>query len=98
MDTQDKITGEEFAARLDKLVTDFNEEVVKLVHASQASRGLNIDTNEALPFAEDNSIEEQVDRIACIAGWIADRLCGRNRLHKKSLTKKIRRVLGYTYP
>lgn len=88
----------EFNERLRALQAQFNADVVKLVHEAQESNGLGIDTTIPLEFHDDPTTERIVDDIACMAGWIADRLKGINRLHRKSLTKKIRRALGYTSP
>ena len=92
------ITEKEFTERLQSIQARFNAEVVALVHETQVSHGLDISTDESLPFADSPNIEHFVDSISCLGGWVADRLKGINRLHKKSLTKKIRKALGYTYP
>lgn len=92
------MTSEEFAKELDTIITEANDKIVTLVHKAQADEGLNWDTNEKVSFHDDSNIERRTDDLACMGGWIRDRLNGINRLDKKSLTKKIRRALGYTYP
>lgn len=93
-----EMTDSEFANRLDVLVDDFNKEVVKLVHEARERNGLSIDTIKPISFAKDFLWQDAADRIVCIGGWIFDRLNGRNRLHRNSMTKKLRKVLGYTNP
>jgi len=91
------LTGAKFAGDLQILVNKFNIDVVKLVQAAQESEGLNWDTNKAVSWADDQ-YDHEVDNIVQIGGWIYDRLHGMNRLSRKSLTKKLRKVLGFTCP
>lgn len=91
------MNGAKFAGDLQALVNKFNEEVVTLVHKAQEEDGLSWDTNKPVSWADDQ-YDHDVDNIVQIGGWIYDRLHGINRLHKKSLTKKLRRVLGFTSP
>lgn len=44
------------------------------------------------------SIEREVDEIAVLGGWIYDMLNGIEHTSNKSMQKKIRKVLGYTFP
>lgn len=90
--------ADEFAKRLDELENDFREKVIELMQEAQKDDGLEWDTDERLSFYGDPNWQRTADAIAEFAGWIYDRVNGRNRLHKQSMTKKIRRVLGYTYP
>lgn len=96
--TSQPMSEQEFLEKLKSLYEKFNEEIVNLVHDAQKSHGLDFNTDERLPFADSDKIENYRDYIACLGGWLSDRLNGINRLHKKSLTKKIRKALGYTNP
>lgn len=92
------MTPEEFTERLQAIADRANADAVKLVHEAQERAGLGISTDKPLPFADNPNTERAVDTLATVAGWVSDRLHGINRLHRKSLTKKIRRALGYTSP
>ena len=91
------LTGAKFAGDLQILVNKFNDDVVKLVHSAQESEGLDWNTDKPVSWADDQ-YDHEVDSIVQIGGWIYDRLHGINRLHRKSLIKKLRRVLGFTSP
>ena len=54
-----------------------------------------LDTEKA---SEERSIEKMVDSICLSGAWIMDRLNGKHPNDRGSLTKKIRRALGYTLP
>ena len=48
--------------------------------------------------SEERSIENMVNSICLSGAWIMDRLNGKYTNDRGSLTKKIRRALGYTLP
>ena len=54
-----------------------------------------LDTEKA---SEESRIEKMVDSICLSGAWIMDRLKGKYPNDSKSLTKKVRRALGYTLP
>ena len=54
-----------------------------------------LDTEKAL---EESSIEKMVDSICLSGAWIMDRLKGKYPNDRGSLTKKVRKALGYTLP
>ena len=54
-----------------------------------------LDTKKA---SEESSTEKMVDSICLSGAWIMDRLKGKYPKDKGSLTKKIRKALGYTLP
>ena len=54
-----------------------------------------LDTEKA---SEESSIEKMVDSICLSDAWIMDRLKGKYPNDRGSLTKKVRRALGYTLP
>jgi hypothetical protein len=87
-----------FAQELDKIVETAREQIVELVQKAQKEDGLEWDTRESISFVEDTGWQNKADSLAEIAGWIYDRLNGKTRLDKKSVTKKLRKALGYTYP
>ena len=90
------MTSEEFKDKLSIIITELNEKIVNLVHRAQEEDGLGIQTDEPVSFANDFEWQDETDRIITIGGWVYERLKGRNRLHRKSLTKKLRKVLGYS--
>ena len=91
------LNGAKFAGDLQALVNKFNSDVVELVHRAQEEEGLDWQTDKPVSWADDQ-YDHEVDNILQIGGWIYDRLHGRNRLHRKSLTKKLRKALGFTSP
>lgn len=90
--------AEEFAKRLDDLENEFRTKIVELVNDAQKDEGFDWDTEQRLSFYDDPTWQRRADSIAELAGWIYDRVNGMTRLDKKSVTKKIRKALGYTYP
>ena len=54
-----------------------------------------LDTEKA---SEERSIEKMVDGICLSDAWIMDRLKGKYPKDRGSLTKKVRKALGYTLP
>lgn len=90
--------AQEFTAQLDKINAEAWDKARDLVQRAQADEGMNWDTDNPVTFADDPGWQHKADGLAELGGWIYDRLNGRNRLHKKSVTKKIRHALGYTYP
>lgn len=96
------MNASEFEKELEKILDETNDRVVSLVHKTQQEDGLEWDTDKPVSWANStlshNNWEGKADGFALIAGWIHDRLNGRTRLSKKSMSKKIRKALGYTYP
>lgn len=88
----------EFNTELRKINEQAWNAARELVQRAQKEEGLPWDTDQPLPFHDDPNMETIADGIAELGGWIRDRLNGINRLHKKSITKRIRKALGYTYP
>ena len=69
-----------------KIVNDTNEFI---------ESNPKLDTEKA---SKESSIEKMVDSIFLSGAWIMDRIKGKYPKDSKSLTKKIRRALGYTLP
>lgn len=92
------MNAKQFADELHTINTETMDKVRELVQRAQAEEGLNWDTDQPVSFHDDPNWQNYADGLAETSGWIYDRLNGRNRLHKKSVTKKIRKALGYTYP
>lgn len=90
--------AEQFEQELHKINVETMDKVRELVQRAQKEEGLEWDTVEPVSFRDDPAWQNYADGFAEMCGWIYDRLNGINRLHKKSMTKKIRKVLGYTYP
>jgi hypothetical protein len=95
----EKMTEQEFNERLELLVRDFNDKVVTLVHECQDRDGKDWQTDKPISWVGINyDIDRSIDNIITIGGWVYDRLHGNTRLSGRSLTKKLRKVLGYSYP
>lgn len=87
-----------FDHRLSVIVGRAQKEITELVNQAQADEGLSWDTDKPINFVDETNWQRTVDSLAETAGWIYDRLAGKNRLAKRSVTKRIRKALGYTYP
>lgn len=92
------MNARQFADELGKIEEETRNKVVELVNRAQAEEGLGWDTDKPISFVDDPNWNYKADGLAEMAGWVYDRLAGRNRLHKKSVTKRIRKALGYSYP
>lgn len=57
-----------------------------------------IRTNPKSGAADENCIEKMVDSLCLSGAWIKDRLNGLYPKDRKSLTKKVRKALGYAIP
>lgn len=75
-----------FEALWIKIVEDTNEFI---------ESNPKLDTEKA---SEESSIEKMVDSICLSGAWIMDRLKGKYPNDRGSLTKKVRKALGYTLP
>jgi hypothetical protein len=72
------------------------DELVKLTNAYIYSNSEEERDNFAqLDYGTD--FERLIDDLALMRAWIEDRLNGRYPKDKKSMTRKMRRILGYTY-
>lgn len=92
------MNAQTFETELRKIEDEARQKVVALVNKAQEDEGLDWNTDKPISFADSCIWYSPADGFAELAGWIYDRLAGRNRLHKKSMTKRIRKALGYTYP
>lgn len=95
------MTEAEFSKRLEAIAQEARQKTVKLVHEAMESRGFDPLEDNRLPFAgtsEYTTWEQGADNLATLGGWVYDRVHGRGRDHKQSMTRKIRRALGYSYP
>jgi hypothetical protein len=89
------MTAEEYCRRMKVHEETFDKlwmEIVKDTNSFLAN-----DPKMAGNFSS-NSIDKFTDQICLSGAWIQDRLNGYKFGHRRGLTKKIRRVLGYTYP
>ena len=55
------------------------------------------DNPEVSMYSLQNNIEKFSDYLALSGAWIQDRINGKKPKERGSLTKKIRKALGYTY-
>ena len=92
------MNSQQFYDELRQINDETMDKVRALVQRAQAEEGMEWDTDKPVSFADESNWQNLADGIACIGGWIYDRLNGLNRLHKKSMTKRIRKALGYTNP
>ena len=94
------MTKDEFAEKLENLVREYNDKLTELVHTAQENEfgegGWN--TDKELPYYDDSKIDDSVCNIIGHGAWVYDRIRGINRKKRRSMQKKIRKVLGYTYP
>ena len=94
------ITPKEFEQRLKEIEEYARSKVVDLVLETRSqyfSQEFNMDSDKPLPdgFIDNPQIERLSDSFVELGGWIYDRLNGRTRTDKKSMTRKLRKVLGY---
>ena len=92
------MTRAEFELQLSKIVDETNEKVVTLVLKAREEEFGEFDMDKPMPYADDPNWERKADSLAEMCGWIYDRMNGKTRLDKRSMRRKIRRALGYTYP
>lgn len=89
----------EFETQLKAIQADANKKVADLVLALRDTNADGWDGDKPVDFAGNGgNWERTADAFAELAGFIHDRMNGRRRSEKKSMTKKIRKALGYTYP
>ena len=87
-----------FETRLKEITEKANREIVELVleaRKEEFGSEFGFDGKQSLSFADNPQIERLADSLAETCGWIYDRLNGMTRLDKKSMTRKLRKVLGY---
>lgn len=94
-----KLTMEEYIKRMKKHEAAFDELWTKIVADTNQFISDNPDVSM---YSLQNSIEKFSDQLALSGSWIPDRINGYSGVpegnkYKKSLTKKIRRALGYTF-
>ena len=92
------MNASEFNEQLKDLTDNFREQVASLVMQARADTEDGEFGKDPVTWVDNPNWERTVDGIAELAGWTHDRLNGRTRLDRRSMTKKIRRALGYTYP
>lgn len=88
---------QEYLKRMKEHEDSFNVLWMKIVEDTNEFIESNhkLDTEKA---SEDRSIEKMVDGICISGAWIMDRLKGKHPNDRGSLTKKVRKALGYTFP
>lgn len=85
----------EFDAELEKISDEAQARVVALMDRARTENADGENGTKPLDFEIG---ERAVDRLALTVGWIYDRARGVNRMHPSSMTKKIRKALGYIVP
>lgn len=92
------MTKKEFETKIftyHQLLDDIFDQMIKDVN-------FYIDDNGHTSIENIERLEPTIDRIIRMGGWISDRLNGfatypNGNNYKKSLSKKLRKILGYTY-
>ena len=90
------MTEQEFNTELEKIAKEAWDKARELVFKAQTDEGMDWQTDKPVSF-HGGMYYKSCDSLAELAGWIYDRLDGKTRMDKKSMTKKIRKALGYTY-
>ena len=87
---------QEYLRRMKEHENSFDVLFMKIVEDTNNFIESNqLDTKKA---SEESSIEKMVDGICLSGAWIMDRLKGKYPKDRGSLTKKVRKALGYTLP
>ena len=90
---------QEFNNKLDVIVDETIKQLNALVQEAYSREGKDMSNCEPISFRyEWNFNDESIDRLITAGGWVHDRLNGMTRLNRKSLTKKLRKALGYNIP
>ena len=92
------MNASEFEKQLKEIEEETWEKVVALVFKAREDEFGHSDGNEMVSFADDPNWQRKADALGELCGWIYDRINGKTRLSRGSMTKKIRRALGYSYP
>jgi hypothetical protein len=86
----------DFEKQLKAIQEDANKKVADLVLALRDTNADGRDGYEPVDFANNGgNWEHTADAFAELAGFIHDRMNGRNRNERKSMTQKLRKALGY---
>lgn len=89
----------EFDEELKKIELETWDKVSSLVFKARNDELIEgQDDNKPVSFADDPNWQRRADALGELCGWIYDRLHGKTRLDRGSMTKKIRKAIGYTYP
>lgn len=93
------MTRDELVKELIPLFEEQNKTWQKIVEAINGYVDTNSKDNlgyvSVLGYTE---LDSKVDGLALKTAWIRDRLNGKLPTDRDSFTKKVRKVLGYTYP
>ena len=80
-----------FQKRLDRITEQAAKDIAALMEVARTE----LKDDQPVEFADDPNVERAIDALAELSGWTYDRLNGINRLHRKSMTRKIKKALGY---
>ena len=90
------MTEKEFTQELKTILDNSWEQVNNLVERAREQEGKLNNTEPISWYYEfEYNGERKADGFVELGGFICDKLQGMNRLNKKSLTRKLRKVLGY---
>ena len=93
------MNSEKFQKELQAILSEAQEKVVVLVAQARLENLAQEDDNSSSPldcsFVDNPQIERTIDGFVELGGWIYDRLNGKTPYDKGSVTKKLRKVLGY---
>jgi hypothetical protein len=86
----------DFEKQLKAIQEDANNRVANLVLALRETNADGWDGDKPVDFAGNGgNWEKTADAFAELAGFIHDRMNGRNQNERKSMTQKLRKALGY---
>ena len=86
---------DEFERKLAAILHKTNDEVVDLVIQARNEDADGWDGNKPVPYADDPNWQRKADGFAEMCGWIYDRMHGKNRMSRGSITVRLRKALGY---
>lgn len=92
------MTPKEFEIKLYKIELETWDNVSVLVNQARLEELGEGHDDKPISYADDPNWQRRADALGELCGWIYDRMHGKNRGDKRSMTRKIRKALGYTYP
>jgi len=89
----------EFTERLAAIRDEAADKAIALMGQARDENANGVAGDAPLDFADSRPWQDEADGFALLTGWLYDRVNGGDRLNKRtSMTVKLRKVLGYTYP
>lgn len=95
------MTADDFDKRLRAIYDAATKQVVEVMERARTENADGIAGYDPLDFIGGGGGQDwgrTADAFVCLGGWIYDRAAGKHLQDKRTMTKKLRKVLGYTYP